>query len=70
MQVEIIRSAKPFGKDLAKIVSHIYQSYMVIGAADELPIEVDKTTLRGMQTCVVGNKDPEDFFKIQTVVNN
>nr|XP_039256682.1 sorting nexin-25-like [Styela clava] len=64
-EVEIIRDTEPTGKNLAKIISHIYQTYVVPGTSDELGIDIEKSLLKGMQTCVVGNKAPDDFFTLQ-----
>lgn len=67
-EVEIIRNTEPTGKELAKVISHIYQTYVISGTSDEMGIEIDKSMLKGMQICVLGNKKPHDFFSLQDQV--
>uniref|UniRef100_H2YU39 PX domain-containing protein n=1 Tax=Ciona savignyi TaxID=51511 RepID=H2YU39_CIOSA len=67
-QVEIIRTAQPTGKELAKLVSYAYQTHIIPGAGEQLPFDIDKPTIKGMQDCVIGNKSPLDFFAVQKQV--
>ena len=67
-QMEFIKLNKPAGKDLAKIIAHSYQTYIINTSTEFISITVDKSTLSGMQECLVGNKSPTDFFNIQKQV--
>lgn len=67
-KISIIQTSQPTGKDLARLISHAYQTYIVHGGAEELDIGIDKATTKGMQECVVGEKTPEDFFTVQKQV--
>ena len=68
-QAEVIRSTNPSGKNLAVIVSRLYQNYVLPESSDQLPFEVDKSLAQGMQDCMMGNKSPVDFFTVQKQVN-
>ena len=58
----------PTGKNTAKIVSHLYQTYILSDSPEKLPFEVDKSLVQGMQDCVLGNKKPVDFYAVQKQV--
>lgn len=65
IDIGLLKEQAPTGKEMAKIVSHIYQTYIIAGSPDEIDIDIDKSTLKGMENCVLGNKDSEDFLILQ-----
>nr|XP_026696627.1 sorting nexin-25 isoform X2 [Ciona intestinalis] len=67
-QVEIVKTTQPTGKALAKLVSYAYQNHVLQGSVEQLPLDIDKSTMKGMQDCVIGNKSPQDFFLVQKQV--
>lgn len=68
LQADLVKSTHPTGKDLAKIVSRMYQSYILPDSPEKLPFNIDKSITQGMQDCVLGNKVPADFFTVQKQV--
>jgi len=67
-QIEFIRNNTVEGKDMARIVSHCYQTYIHRASAASMQINIEKSVLSGMQECVIGNKDARDFYKVQLQV--
>lgn len=67
--MDILQSTNPCGKDLAKLVSQIFSQHILPGAPEQLNLEIDKITVKGMQECVLGNKGPTDFITVQKQVS-
>ncbi|XP_076809566.1 sorting nexin-25-like isoform X2 [Clavelina lepadiformis] len=65
-QIEIVKTTNPSGKELAKILSHVFQTHIINNPLEQVSIE--KSSIRGMQDCVIGNKPPDDFFQVQKQV--
>nr|CAB3266459.1 sorting nexin-25 [Phallusia mammillata] len=64
-QVDILQTTNPSGKDLARLVSQMFSQHILPGSPEEISLEVDKSTVKGMQECVLGNKGPTDFITVQ-----
>lgn len=69
VDIGLLKEPGPSGKEMAKIISHLYQTYVVPGSPDEVDIAIDKSTLKGMENCVLGNKGCDDFIIFQKHVS-
>ena len=69
--MEHLKTSALSGREVAQIVSNSYQMFINKVSAEHQHItsmNIDKATLAGMKECLLGNKEPDDFYGVQKQV--